>query len=267
MVAWGVLAVLAAIVVAGTIYAGVSLHRTRSRTGASFRAARAALEKQQAEFDQMLAAAQSFGINLAELVEQVAGKIDEPNVGPGPAGPAHTDPPPTPPPTAGTGGDGDTGIQVAASVGVQRSYSPRDSQIRGHGRRESAIRRQRERQWTELNAASDASAHIGPEPTAASVFDTVSVELLAGFHGSAVGAVYRERSRIEDSPENSEWEFASEELARDLARRELGRRELASSPPDKPSRQVPKVEKSIHPAIVDPRAWERDTSFGDYGFA
>lgn len=253
MVTWGIGIAFVLITAAVLGYLVVRLHLVRRRATHGLHSAQLALEQQSAAFDNLLMAANNFSDRLLQLVwANVGMRVDSPS---GRSGPSSA-PLSQPLRAEEEGGLGhshsSTSRSPISSSDVEQYLTPGELHLfrmamRSTSLTEEAIRRQRERQWEQVNIASEAAAHAVPEPAGTGVFDTVSGEMLEGFHGSAMPAVSRERSRRKESPEESE-------------------RQYIHGISERSARTGTIAEKSGRPEISDPRAlWERETSSGAYG--
>jgi hypothetical protein len=224
MVAWGIVVIVALVMA----YMVLRLHLVRRRKPPTLRDVQAVLKEQSGAFDRLLTTANGLNEQLAQLMTEAGIPALKPPGRSGPTPPPqrpadHTDPDSEkddPPPTVVSSG--------LSSVAQEEPPSERRSAA-------AAVRRQRGRQWTQINVASETAADVVPEPASSSVFRKVSGGILAGFHGSGVNAVSREWSRREEGLSNPE------------------RDSLGGS-----------IEKSARPGIVDPRAvWEQETYYGE----
>jgi hypothetical protein len=253
MVTWGIgiAFVLLTVVVLG--YLVVRLHLVRRRATSGLHSAQLALQQQSAAFDNLLMAANNFSDRLLQLVWADLGmRTDSPSGRSGPSSAPLTQP-------FGAEEEGEfgpshsstSGLPISPSV-VERYLTPSERHffrvaMRSTSPMANVIRRQRERQWEQVNVASEAAEHAVPEPAGTGVFDVVSGEMLEGFHGSAMPAVSRERSRRKESPEESE-------------------RQYIHGISERSARAGAIAEKSGGSGIIDPRAlWERETASGAYG--
>jgi hypothetical protein len=234
MLSWGVGVAFVLLVTALMVILAVRLHLAR-RHASGLQTAQLALEQQAAAFNDLLAAASNFSDSLLHLVYADVGMMKAEEGGPGPGGSA----PLLPPPSEGEG-SGEPGPYLSSSLEASPAaiFSVAERLTSSRDPLEASMRRQRERQWTQVNVASEAAAQVAPEPAGAGVFDAVSGEILYSLHGSAVPAVTRERSERDD----------------------------LSGFAERSARAGATDEKSGRSKTTDPRAlWEQETSYGAYG--